>query len=747
VTPRRRFLASAKDVVALLALVALSLATEWDRLTGPTWIGMDTATAFFPWYTFLGEQLRGGHIPVWNPHQFSGAPFAADPESGWMYVPAMLAFTLLPLDAAIRAHLLFQVLLAGVSTYALARALGSNALGGLLAATVYAHSGFFEGHNVCCYAYADVAAWLPVMLLGAELVIRSPTWRATAFWWGVGGLALSQILAAWIGQGAYYAVLVLGSFVVFRCLTSRTGNVASRFATLGLHTAGIVGFSAAFAAAGLLPRLEYNLVSNLPGGYPDADVSLRATSLTNWGLIAGWERLLLHPGFEYIGWPVLILAVTGTVLAWRQAHIWYFALLGVAVLIIARAEPTPLHAALSVLPGFARIHARSPERALIVFYLAPALLSAAALTSLSSWCRVRRVAKLLGAGVLAVVVLDLHNAWLTQSAESLAGGGDYQFQRIDLADYVAPTPGANFLMARAATEPVRYFGYAGHVFGGPMPYTLRWADPSVSALQVNNRALLTGLDDIQGYNPVHVARYDEFISAVNGHPQNYHHSDVFESGLDSPLLDVLNVRYIVMPAAPASDEVAPRVKRPLERVYADEQVQIFENPSGFPRAWIVHAAEQVEPSLATLTLVREGFDPRHIAILEAPPPPLDEPGDAAAESVEVVSHENDRIQLRASATAPGLLVLSEVYYPAWRAYLDGQPSLVYAVDRALRGVAVPAGTHVVDLRYESPALLIGMIISSAAAVAFIALAILLFLTRTCDGSGKVRCKAGAVPQL
>ena len=133
-------------------LVAMGVALEWDRLTGPAWVGMDTATAFFPWYSFLGEQLRPGHLPVWNPHTFSGAPFAADPESGWMYLPAMLFFSVLPLDAAVRASLLFHVLLAALSTYALARSLGANPLGGLLAATIYAHSGFFEGHNVCCYA-------------------------------------------------------------------------------------------------------------------------------------------------------------------------------------------------------------------------------------------------------------------------------------------------------------------------------------------------------------------------------------------------------------------------------------------------------------------------------------------------------------------------------------------------------------------------------------------------------------------
>jgi hypothetical protein len=745
------------DGLPLLVFAVISVVLEWDRLTGPAWIGMDTATAFYPWYTFLGDQLRAGHIPVWNPYQFAGAPFAADPESGWMYLPAMLAFTLLAPDAAIRAHLLFHILLAGVSTYALARAFGSTALAGLLAATIYAHSGFFEGHNVCCYAYSDVAAWLPLLLLGAELAIHSRAWHTRALNWAVAGLALSQILASWIGQGAYYAVLVLASFVAFRCLTSPknglgsrwlSGALSSRMASLAVNLTGVLVFGLALAAAGVLPRLEYNLVSNLPGGYPSADISLRATSLTDWGFISGWDRLLLQPGFEYIGWPALILSVAAPLLAWRQPHVQYFALFGAAVLILARAEPTPLHAALSALPGFERIHARSPERALIVLYLAPALLSAASLTSLARVRLWRSYANVLGVVVLAVVVLDLHSAWTTESSESLAGGGDYQFERVDLADYFTPTPAARFLqLKRKDDAPFRYFGYAGHVFGGPMPYTLRWTDPSIAALGVNNRGLLTFLHDIEGYNPVHISRYEDFMVALNGRAQNYHHADVFDTGIDSPLLDVLNVRYIVMPTTLASDEVAPQMRRPVTRVYADELVQIFENPSVLPRAWIVHAAEQVAAEEATQALTSRGLDLRNVAIVEEPTPPLAQPAAASQESVEVVDYEPDHVKLRAIATSPGLLLLSEAYYPAWHAYVDGQPEHIYAVDRALRGVALSAGEHVVEMRYESLALTAGLGITAAAAALFASLAILLFAARSSDGSGEVRCKTGAVPQL
>jgi hypothetical protein len=744
---------------------------EWDRLTGPAWIGMDTSTAFLPWYSFLGEQLRAGHIPTWNPYAFAGTPFAADPESGWMYLPAMFAFTFLPLDAAVRASLLAHVLLAALSTYALARVLGANRYGALLAGTIYAHSGFFEGHSVCCFAYADVAAWLPLSLLGAELATRAATWRARALCWGVSGFALSQILAAWIGQGAYYAVLVLGTYVACRTLIAprvrpeasrerprrdrpgggATGTVlAVRFKDCSLNIAAICFVTAALAAAGLLPRLEYNLISDLPGGYPDAAGSLRATTWHDWGFIAGWDRLLLQPGFEYIGWPVFVLSLAALPLLLvkcRQRMLPYFAVLGLAVLILARAEPTPLHALFSLLPGFERIHARSPERALIVFYLAPAMLSAASVTWLMHTAR--GAALLLGSAALILVSFDLHAAWTTQAATSLTGGGDYQFSRVGLADYLAPTRGAQFLINRAAAEPpFRYFGYAGHVSGGPMPYTVRWADPAISALQVNNRGLLTGLDDIEGYNPVHIARYGDLIEALNGQAQNYHQTDIYASGLDSPLVDLLNVRYIVMPAVLASDEVAPHVTRQLFPVYSDETVRILENPNAFPRAWLVHAAQQVVPGAAISTLLRQpGPDLRQVAILETSPPPLTQPTDPSSDSVKVARVDTDRIEFQVTTTAPGLMVASEIAYPAWHATLDGQPVPILTADGTLRAVGVPPGTHVIEMTYQSPMLVLGLALTVSATAALIAVAVLHIARRTVrshDVTGEVRLEPGAV---
>ena len=78
---------------------------------------VDMLAYSLPNYCFLGETLGAGHIALWNPYTFGGTPFAADPLSGWMYLPAMLTFTALPCGTAMRGFIVLQPLLAGLGMY------------------------------------------------------------------------------------------------------------------------------------------------------------------------------------------------------------------------------------------------------------------------------------------------------------------------------------------------------------------------------------------------------------------------------------------------------------------------------------------------------------------------------------------------------------------------------------------------------------------------------------------------------
>src|SRR5206468_4013185 len=61
--------------------------------------------------------LAAGHVPLWNPDVMGGIPFAADPQSGWLYLPPMALFGALPCHVAIRWFIVLQPLLAGLGTY------------------------------------------------------------------------------------------------------------------------------------------------------------------------------------------------------------------------------------------------------------------------------------------------------------------------------------------------------------------------------------------------------------------------------------------------------------------------------------------------------------------------------------------------------------------------------------------------------------------------------------------------------
>jgi uncharacterized membrane protein YfhO len=76
--------------------------------------------------------------------------------------------------------------------------------------------------------------------------------------------------------------------------------------------------------------------------------------------------------------------------------------------------------------------------------------------------------------------------------------------------------------------------------------------------------------------------------------------------------------------------------------------------------------------------------------------------------------------LDVEAAGDGMLVLSEIFVPGWNAYVDGKKSDVYATDYALRGVALTAGSHHIELRYAPASLRYGVWISLVAGVVMLA---------------------------
>jgi hypothetical protein len=72
---------------------------------------------------------------------------------------------------------------------------------------------------------------------------------------------------------------------------------------------------------------------------------------------------------------------------------------------------------------------------------------------------------------------------------------------------------------------------------------------------------------------------------------------------------------------------------------------------------------------------------------------------------------NQSVSFQTEAPAASLVIISQTYYPAWRAYVDGHPTKIWRANYAFQALEVPAGYHTVKLVYEDTKLLMGAVLS------------------------------------
>src|SRR6185503_16437566 len=85
-----------------------------------------------------------------------------------------------------------------------------------------------------------------------------------------------------------------------------------------------------------------------------------------------------------------------------------------------------------------------------------------------------------------------------------------------------------------------------------------------------------------------------------------------------------------------------------------------------------------------------------------------------------ISYTPSHSIIQAELATPGLLIISDIYYPGWNVYVDGAPQPLYAANLMMRGVYLPAGIHQVEFVYEPLSFKVGLVVS-AGTVALIAM--------------------------
>lgn len=796
---------SPRDLSALAMLFVASVIVTLNHAQFDVWLARyDVYTQFIPWYHYLGERLRQGDLPGWNPHQFSGTPFAGHPLSGWMYLPAMVSFSLFPVLTGFKVMVGIQLVIASLSTYVYARVLGMGRIAGLVAAVVFAFGPFVEWNTYTSLQFAQYATWIPLALTGIELASRAPDWPRRLVPWFLAGFAFSQMLGAWVGEGWIYSGLVIGGYIAFRTLIPAPGSPAGLRARLphGLTTgAAVFAGAAALAAAGILPRLVVNMQSSLAGANY-SDLGRQGILNTPWepGYLV---TQLLGMGTEYhfraagLSGAIVVLMILAPMLAWRRHAVPYFTILTLASLILTL-DTTPLHELFYLIPQYEDLHIHDPWRVVALgMPLGPAMLAGAAVDALD---QSRGHQKLLPAIAIPLVIVtalaiavehsSTTSAWIaiipaafvtllamivvTTPPDERLNASDRWAPRAVLltvammiflyptgleltgswlgwpedtrwANRLDPDPAIAPAIAREVREtdpdgaggylqerleksgPFRYLGYGGGGHpddGGRVGmYQERRFDPYIQAVLVNGRPIFMDLYEIQGYDPIQLERYTRFITAINGGPQDYHTALVLHHGVRSPLIDLLNVRYVLVSAElPPDREDVRRLTADYEEVARTDYVVVYEHQNDLPHAWIVHEVRSVTRE-ETLPLLRnEEVDPYEVALVEGNEAEVARPANPNNDRVEVTRYDPEEVIIETSTDAAGFLVVSDIYEEGWRAWVNGEEVDIPPTHHALRGVPIPAGDATIEFRYDPLSLRVGVPLSAGTALCMLGIA-------------------------
>jgi hypothetical protein len=307
-------------LIALCPLAVLNGFWLGGRLTDQH---VDLLSFWLPRWCFLGTSLADGHIPTWLPHQFAGVPFASDPQSGWLYAPAMLLFSTFSCTRALGLLVALNPVIAGAGLYAFFRLEGVSrpaaTVGGLTLALTMAGSVV-----ALSMPFAGMLAWTAVALAGAAGYLHARAGVGMLGWLGLTAFALSQVAAAHLTHGLVMAVMVVGLYVVARSMALvRTGVRSTR----GAVVAGLSLFLAfpVLAAAVFVPRVALLPRSSLGHGYVElarltAELSgpLPRPILADVGVSPWWGTSFARGPGGFVGSAaILLIAVALWSRRWR----------------------------------------------------------------------------------------------------------------------------------------------------------------------------------------------------------------------------------------------------------------------------------------------------------------------------------------------------------------------------------------------------------------------------------------------
>jgi len=203
-----------------------------------------------------------------------------------------------------------------------------------------------------------------------------------------------------------------------------------------------------------------------------------------------------------------------------------------------------------------------------------------------------------------------------------------------------------------------------------------------------------GIHSINGYDPLIMKKYVEMldIKYQYGYLTNW---DALIK--DNNMLSLFNVKYIVA----SENAFLEKEKFNYKKIKGIGKIKIYLNRKYLPR---IFSVERVIFAKDILEIKRrfqnKEINPAETAIVNVKDYNELIKYKLKKGEAKIIHYEEDKMKAEIKASGYAFYVLSDIYYPGWKGYLDGREIKIYEADGLLKGFLIPEGDHILEIKYE-----------------------------------------------
>ena len=252
-------------------------------------------------------------------------------------------------------------------------------------------------------------------------------------------------------------------------------------------------------------------------------------------------------------------------------------------------------------------------------------------------------------------------------------------------------------------------------------YPLRVLEPfsADNTLCRNNIGMTSGFTTVGGYVGNTLPRYNNFVNRSQGTPFSYNQAWT-HVGLLPPRPNFFAIDFWIKNAHDLASEDRVLV---LEK---DLDLALVDSPGPGPRVFLAESPKRLSSRAEALEYIySKKVDPIRSPCIETTDPLPDPAPLDPSENARITLYRRNRVELAVHATHPRELILAEMHYKDWRAYVNGEQVAIAPGNYLFRAIRVPAGDSTVEFEYVSPAFRWGAAVSAGSILAFLSLLIAL----------------------